>query len=178
MAKQRGEPGLDLQPVTAGAPWLPVAARIYVEVFGQGAEWAEAFLARYAGYPDYRGYVARLGGVPVGMGFGVRSLRGNWWHDRVAARVGAGHPALQDAWVLVELAVLAPYRKRGRGGALHDALLAAQPCPRVLLSTQVSNWEARLFYERRGWRYLHAGFAFKPGAELYAVMHRELAERP
>jgi ribosomal protein S18 acetylase RimI-like enzyme len=62
-------------------------------------------------------------------------------------RLGSDHPALQDAWRLVELAVAEPHRGLGIGGRLHDALLAAQPCPRALLSTGVANQRARAIYE-------------------------------
>lgn len=147
--------------------------RVYTETWGREWEFSHAFVSRYTGYPDFRGLVAVAEGAVVGMGFGARSEPGQWWHDRVAAQVGAGHPALRDAWALVELAVLPSHRGRGIGGALHDALLAAQPCPRTLLSTEATNSGARALYERRGWHYLHPGFAFVAGQPPYVVMHRE-----
>ena len=55
-----------------------------------------------------------------------------------------------------------------------ETLLAAQPCPRALLSTEVSNTTARRLYERHGWRYLHPGFVFTPGDQPFIVMAREL----
>ncbi len=58
--------------------------------------------------------------------------------------------------------------------ALMETLLAAQPCPRALLSTEVNNAGARRLYERHGWSYLHPGFAFNPGGQPYVVMRREL----
>jgi ribosomal protein S18 acetylase RimI-like enzyme len=109
----------------------------------------------------------------VGMGFGARSEPGQWWHDAVAAQVGSDHPALEDAWVLVELAVLPEHQGRGIGSALHDAILAAQPCARTLLSTELTNMRARAMYESRGWRYLHPGLVFSEGQPSYVVMHRE-----
>ncbi|MDP9374780.1 MAG: hypothetical protein M3Q65_20500 [Chloroflexota bacterium] len=57
---------------------------------------------------------------------------------------------------------------------LHDALLAAQPCPRALLPTQVDNAPARRFSERRGWRYPHPGFVVG-GNPPYAVMGKAIA---
>lgn len=147
--------------------------RVYTETWEREWEVSHAFVTRYASYADFRGYVASGDGAVIGMGFGARSEPGQWWHDKVAAQVGADHPALRGAWALVELAVLPAYQGRAIGGALHDALLAAQPCPRALLSTEVTNTRARALYERRGWRYLHPGFAFIDGQPPFVVMHRE-----
>lgn len=121
------------------------------------------------------GYVALIGTCVAGMGFGARSLPGQWWHDRIASEIGADHPALQDAWVLVDLAVRLAYRNQGIGGMLLETLLASQPCPRTLLSTEVANAGARRLYERTGWRYLHPGFIFTPGQQSFVVMGREIS---
>jgi hypothetical protein len=59
---------------------------------------------------DWRGYVALFGSQVAGMGFGTRALLGQRWQDRIAAEVGADHLALQNAWVLVDLAVRLAYR--------------------------------------------------------------------
>jgi ribosomal protein S18 acetylase RimI-like enzyme len=74
----------------------------------------------------------------------------------------------------VELAVVEPYRRLGIGGRLHDALLASQPCPRVLLCTGVANARARGIYERRGWYYVHPAFDFLGEPHPYAIMGKEL----
>ena len=74
----------------------------------------------------------------------------------------------------MDLAVAQEARGRGIGGALMETLLAAQPCPRALLSTEVANATARRLYERHGWTYLHPGFVFVQGNPPYAIMRREL----
>jgi GNAT superfamily N-acetyltransferase len=165
---------IQIQPFDVQSPYLKRAAHVYVQTWKRGEDWALGFFSRQACAPGFVGYVALVDGDVVGMGFGSHSLPGQWWHDKVAARVGAGHPALQAAWVLVELAVLDSWRGMGIGGILHDRLLQAQPCPRTLLSTQVDNARARHMYEQRGWLYLHPGFAFEPGNPPYLVMHKEL----
>jgi ribosomal protein S18 acetylase RimI-like enzyme len=66
------------------------------------------------------------------------------------------------------------YRNRGIGTALLEILLASQPCPRALLSTEVANAGAHRLYERNGWRYLHSGLVFTPGQQPFAVMGREI----
>lgn len=167
--------GYSFAPLQPGTPHFDDAVRLYLTIWPGGAHGISDFFTRYAALPDYHGMVALRDGALAGFGFGTRSLPGNWWHDRVAAQVGAEHPALRDAWVLVDLAVAQEYRGKGLGGALMEALLAAQPCPRALLSTEVSNASARRLYERHGWSYLHPGFVFKWGDQPFVVMRRELA---
>ena len=166
-----------LEPFDASSPTFDEVIRIYLEVFGGEAEGIREFIARYATtLLDWRGYVARVGARVVGMGFGTRSLPGQWWHDRVAAEVGADDQALQDAWVLVDLAVRRAYRNRGIGAAMMNTLLASQPWPRALLSTEVANAGARRLYTRNGWRLLHPGFVFISGQQPYVIMAREIRE--
>lgn len=167
-------PGVRFAPLAPGLPEFAEAVRLFVATWPDDRENVTAFLTRYAGMLDYHGLVALRGDRLVGFGFGVRSLPGNWWHDIVAEHVGPEHPALRDAWTLVDLAVTPDERGRGIGGALMETLLAAQPCARALLSTEVSNATARRLYERHGWTYLHPGFAFTQGGQPYAIMRREL----
>jgi len=169
-------PGVTFKPLRPGAPWFVEAVRLYCAIWPDNESEMTAFFTRYSQMLDYRGLVALRNGRLAGFGFGVRSLPGNWWHDKVAEQVGPEHPALQDAWCLVDLAVAPEARGRGIGSALMETLLASQPCPRALLSTEVSNATARRLYERRGWTYLHRGFAFVPGNPPYAILRRELVE--
>ncbi|HEU5346674.1 MAG TPA: GNAT family N-acetyltransferase [Ktedonobacterales bacterium] len=171
--------GYRFAPLRPGTPHFDEAVRRYLAIWPGEAQGIADFFTRYAALPDYQGLVALradgeggANGTTVGHGFGVRSLPGNWWHDKVAAQVGAEHPALRDAWVLVNLAVSPEERGRGIGGALMEALLAAQPCPRALLSTEVGNATARRLYERHGWSYLHPGFVFTSGDQPFVVMAR------
>ena len=163
-----------LEPFDASSPTFDEVIRVYLEVFGGEEEGVREFISRYATtLPDWRGYVARVGERVAGMGFGTRSLPGQWWHDKVAEQIGAEHPALQDAWVLVDLAVRPAYRNRSIGAATMNALLASQPWPRALLSTEVANTGARRLYTRNGWRLLHPGFVFISGQQPYVIMARE-----
>lgn len=169
--------GITLAELAPGAQAFGEAVTIYCATWpndAQDMQAVNAFFTRYAGMPDYHGLVARRAGWAVGYGFGVRSEPGNWWHDTVAEQVGADNPALHDAWCLVNLAVAEEERGKGIGALLLSRLLAAQPCPRALLSTEAPNKTARHFYERRGWTTLHKGFAFKEGDQPFTVMRREL----
>lgn len=171
--------GYTFAPLHPGSPYFADAVRLYLATWpddpGGGVWGITDFFTRYARLPDYLGLVALHAGALVGFGFGARSESGAWWHDRVAEHVGADHPALQDAWGLVDLAVAPEHRGRGIGSALMETLLAAQPCPRALLSTEVTNTGAQRLYLRYGWSVLHPGFAFNPGDKPYMVMRRELA---
>lgn len=159
--------------LTASSPHLDDAIAMFARTWDRPLQPARDFFHQQLQQPGLHGYVALDRGNVVALGFGTASRPGQWWYDTVASQVGAAHPALQDAWVLVELAVADGYRHQGLGGYLHDRLLAEQPWPRALLSTQVGNLIARRMYEARGWRYLHPGFSFLPGQQPYVVMSRE-----
>lgn len=155
------------------------AVGVYTQTWRHPRDVGQSYFHRYStGFPGFQGRVALIDDLVVGVGFGMRSLPGQWWHDTVARTVGSGHPALQQAWVLAELAVLEAYRGHSVGASLHDALLAAQPCPRTLLSTELQNIRAQRFYLRQGWRSLHPGFAFRPGNARFVVLHREAHIQP
>jgi ribosomal protein S18 acetylase RimI-like enzyme len=160
---------------TRDSPLLDEALRVYARVWPRRdpAVAREGF-TRYAGYRDFHGFVAVQDDVPVGVGYGARSYPGVPWHDLVAPVLEESHPALRDAWRLVELAVIEEHRRQGIGGRLHDALLAAQPCPRALLSTSVANQRARAMYERRGWQYVHRDLAVEGEPLPYVIMSKEL----
>jgi ribosomal protein S18 acetylase RimI-like enzyme len=163
---------VEVLPFEHDAKLLREAARVYQVVWDRDPEDSLIFFRKYARFPHFRGYVARVQGVVVGTVFGTASLPGQWWHDKVAEHVGKQHPALQHAWVLTELAVLETYRDRGIGGLLHDRALQDLPLQTALLSTQGDNTGAQRFYLRRGWQYLHSGFPFHPGRPPYVIMVR------
>ena len=148
------------------------ALNVYCQVWGRDYNDSLMFFKGYRRFPNFEGCVAIVNDYVVGFAFGTRSEYGQWWHDKVATNVGFRHPALRNAWVLTEIGVLSEYRNLQIGGMLHDAVIESQPLPNVLLSTQASNIGARRFYERRGWTYLHNGFAFNRGSQPYVVMHR------
>ncbi|MDQ7026896.1 MAG: GNAT family N-acetyltransferase [Anaerolineae bacterium] len=156
------------------SPLLQEAVRVYIDVWQRNKEESLVFFRNYAQLPYFYGFVAQQNKKIVGTAFGVQSKTGQWWHDKVAAQVGANHPTLQESWVLTELAVLDAYRNQQIGALLHDHVLNVQPFPNVLLSTQVSNIGAQRFYQQHGWQIIHAGFAFTRGHEPYVIMHKSV----
>jgi hypothetical protein len=164
-----------LEPYTQTSPLRETALRVYAAVWpDRDPAMAREDFTRYAGDDGYCGYVAYDADEAVGVGYGARSVPGIWWHDRVTSVLGGDHPALQDAWRLVDPAVMATHRQMGIGGYLHDTLLAAQPCPRTLLSTGVASRRARTLYKRRGWYYIDPAFTFPGEPHPYAIMGKEL----
>ena len=178
-------PGMTFAPLAPNTPSIIEAARLYcAEWPGYSDNEIVEFFTERSELPGYHGLVALLAqlngaGRPFGpvaaFGFGHRSLPRHSWHKLVAAQIGADHPALQDAWLLAEMAVAPADRGQGIGSALLETLLAQQPCPRALLSTQVDNATARRLYERHGWTYLSEGIVFGETATRFVIMCRERA---
>jgi ribosomal protein S18 acetylase RimI-like enzyme len=166
--------GITLEVFDRQSPYLENAAEIYANVWGNSYHDTLNIFGMYPQMPHFHGVMAIADGFCVGFAFGTQSLMGQWWHDCVGYEVGYTHPSLQQAWVLTEIAVLGKYQHRGVGLALHNRILSIQPFANVLLSTMVSNLNARRFYERLGWHYLHRGFAFSQGEEPYAIMCQHL----
>jgi GNAT superfamily N-acetyltransferase len=109
-------------------------------------------------------------GEAVGVTYGATSVPGIPWHDLVAPILGADHPALQDAWRLVELAVVPEAEGLGIGTRLHDAIVASQPNARLLVSTGTTNARARGIYERRGWHYILDEIRPPESSDTYVIM--------
>ncbi|HYI15256.1 MAG TPA: GNAT family N-acetyltransferase [Thermomicrobiales bacterium] len=169
---------LTLRAYTQQSPLLEDALQIYARVWpDRDPEVARETFTRYAGYPGFSGFVAFIDDEPAGVGYGAQSSPGVPWHDLVAPRLGVDRPEFQDAFRIVELAADEAHQGKGIGGQLHDRLLAAQPCRRALISTNVTNLRARGIYERRGWTYLHTAFDVPDDPHQYVIMAQELGAR-
>ena len=167
---------IQLLPLSPQSPYFDGAISVYRQSTGADTDSSHQFFTKYAeSKSDYVGLVAVLEDDTVaGMTFGTQSTPGDWWHDRVAEAVGAAHPALQDAWVLIELHVRQDCQNQGIGTHLHDEVIARQPYQKLLLSTGKSNTGAKRLYERLGWQYLHPGLALRTSSSLSVIMNRNL----
>lgn len=139
----------------------------------QGFRWS---LNRHKRRPGFRCLLARYNGKATGFAYGATCRPGDWWRDCVAAGLQPEQVAcwLEDAFELIELAVLPAEQGKGIGGRLHDALLAGVPHRMALLSTHHSETPAMHLYRRRGWVVLNAPFFFPGIAIPYAIMGLEL----
>jgi ribosomal protein S18 acetylase RimI-like enzyme len=148
------------------------------------ALWPEAsrqrvdeILPRHAERDGFRAVVeqAENGGL-AGFAYGYRGGVGQWWHDLVAAALGTERAR---RWLppghfeFVELHVRRDLWGRGIGGALHDALLAAERGPAVL-STQQDNERALGLYRRRSWEVIVPEIDFGAGYPPFCVLGKDL----
>lgn len=145
---------------------------MYDEVFGDQAseqDWRGSTFDRHCERRDFRLDAAFDGDALVGFAYGYVGDLGQYWPDRVAAALGAEEAR---EWVgghfeVVELAVRASHRRRGIGGALHDALMADPPSDRALLSTDDGDdAPAARLYRSRGWRRLAL---LEPGVQVMGL---------
>jgi ribosomal protein S18 acetylase RimI-like enzyme len=167
---------VNLLPLSEDVPYLAEAVAVYTEYSGGDPRYNQHFFTIHMKRDNYIGLAAQVNEQIVGIGFGSRAQRGQWWREKVAHEIGDKHLALVNAWVLTQLNVLENYRSQGIGTILHDALIEQQPCAKALLSTPVSNVGAQRFYERHGWTVLHQGFAFARGAEPYMILQKVVSD--
>lgn len=165
---------IEFLPLNQDSVYLRKAVAVYHEYTPGDMRYQTNFFTSHMKREGYVGLVAQVEKEIVGVAFGSNSLVGQWWHSKVVYHVGENHEALQNAWVLTQVNVLSAYRNHGIGTLLHDKIISKQKCPRLLLSTPVSNKDAQRFYKRYGWDYLHHGFPFFAGDEPYAIMYKNL----
>jgi ribosomal protein S18 acetylase RimI-like enzyme len=145
--------------------------------------WPEAsreriddILPRHAERDGFRAVIDRGSmGALAGFAYGYRGGPGQWWHDLVAAALGAeatGRWLPPGHFEFVELHVRSDLWGRGIGGRLHDALLAPEPGPAVL-STQQDNGRALALYGRRGWRVIVPEIDFGAGYPPFCVLGKD-----
>lgn len=122
--------------------------------------------------PTFRAALARAAdGEPVGIAYGYPLSPTTGWWDRLTTPVTDelrredGH----RTFGLMELAVRAPWRRRGVARRLHEALLTDATEERVLLNARPDVPAAQAAY--RSWGYRKVGEAHPwQGAALHDVM--------
>jgi ribosomal protein S18 acetylase RimI-like enzyme len=113
----------------------------------------------------------------LGFVYGYLGGPGQWWHDRVAAALGAEGT---ERWLgpghfeFTELHVRGECRRRGIGGSLHDALFDRIDVPTAVLSTQTDNEPAIALYLGRAWQVIVPYLDFGSGRP-FLIMGRDLS---
>jgi ribosomal protein S18 acetylase RimI-like enzyme len=147
----------------------------------EGPEEAGRFSDRLVAHAEYRGFRICLALDPgqrrvVGFAYGCTVPPDSWWWESLAAYLSPNlvRGWLEDAFEIVQLAVLPAEQGRGIGSALHDGLLEGVAHRRAVLSTLAGDTPARRLYDRRGWVLLAANVRF-PGADRpHVLMGKDL----
>ena len=179
-----------IEPFPEGGPLFEGAIAVYAEAFApppysdpdRGEEIRYRLQRLHRDRVGFRGFIA-MGeaeerGVPphgvVGMTYGYRSQKGQWWRDAVARELDrrARRRWLGNAYELVEIAVHPDFQSRGIGALLVEALLDGRPESTCVLSTRTDS-RAHELYGRLGFEVI-AEMAFTPGGAPFYVMGKVL----
>ncbi|MGH3941379.1 MAG: GNAT family N-acetyltransferase [Pseudonocardiaceae bacterium] len=163
-------------------PQIDEALRIYVTAMGyppatvrqRAPMWLEHMLRK-----GWRCVGAFDDDILVGIAYGYRGARGQWWHDEVHRGLKIADPAaaqllLADYFELTELHVHPDAQGKGVGEALLTELLSRVDAPRVLLSTPEGPTRAWRLYRRIGFTDLLRYYRFAGDSRPFAVLGRPL----
>ncbi len=137
---------------------------------------AAARIRQHSHYDDFRGVAAVAAGHVVGFVYGYTNAPGQWWYDQIvqhAPRLSI-KLNLADSFAFTELAVAAPWRRRGVGRRLHDAVLHGLPHHYAVLSTQTDNEAALALYRHLEWDVLIPSMRFDGSAPDFAILGKAL----
>ncbi len=147
----------------------------------EGPEEAARFSGRLVTHARHLGFRICLALDPgqrrvLGFAYGYTVLPDSWWWETLAAHLNPNLVPgwLEDAFEIVQLAVLPAEQGRGIGSALHDGLLEGIRHRRAVLSTLAGDTPARRLYDRRGWILLAAGIRFPGVDKPYVLMGKDL----
>ncbi|MEV5311665.1 GNAT family N-acetyltransferase [Streptomyces sp. NPDC052610] len=134
--------------------------------FRSQAARRDAFLAALARTED---------GEPVGMAYGFPLEPETRWWDGVAGPVPEAmrREDGRRTFGLLELAVRAPWRRRGLARRLHESLIDVVTAERVLLNVHPASSAASAAYQSWGYRKVGEARPWE-GADLHDVMLLEL----
>lgn len=157
-------------------------AEVYAEPpYGWGEQHAELFHRRFNDWSEQEGFAlieARVGGQLIGVGFGATLATGTqWWQNlltplpREATEERPGR-----TWALAELLVRAPRRRLHVAETIHDRLLAGRTEERVVLTVMPGAEAAQAAFAKWGWRPLTQKRIPLPGAPVFDILTRPLAD--
>jgi len=172
----------EIVPLPKRGPLFDGAIAVYGEAFAgppysdpdRGAEIRERVQDLHGKRAEFQSFAAvtpehRV----VGMTYGYRGLRGQWWHDTV---VRALPPAVAQQWLdssyeLVEIAVDPKCQGQGVGSSLINRLLEGRLEATCVLSTRTDS-RAHELYERHGFEIVTEMRFANRGAPFYIMGKR------
>jgi GNAT superfamily N-acetyltransferase len=167
---------------------IPAAREIFAAVFAEppyleGPEDVATWLDDLAEHLTCTGFqlvLASVDGQPVGFAYGYRITPDTWRWQNFVAPFAAAMPEegvrSGRIFVLMEFAVLAGWRGRGVGRALHDRLLAQSSERLAHLTVHAAAKIAQAAY--RSWGWVTVGHRDKAGGPGYDVMVLDRAAKP
>jgi ribosomal protein S18 acetylase RimI-like enzyme len=172
-----------VQPMPINGPLFEGAISVYGDAFaeppysdpGRGNEVRQRIRASWGVRQGFRAFVAvDDGGSVIGMTYGYRGGRGQWWHDTVRGKLTRELVSewLDDSYELVEVAVAPGEQSRGIGSALIACLLEDRPEATCVLSTRTDS-RAHELYRRLGFEVVSEMRFAKDGLPFY-IMGRRL----
>jgi len=169
--------------ISAHGPLFEGAMAVYGEAFAQppysdadrGREIRQRLRDTHSKRAGFHFIVACTGPERVvGMAYGYKGERGQWWHDTVVKALDPVKAAdwLGDSYELVEIAVHPALQGNGIGEELIFRLLDGRREATCVLSTRIDS-EAHRLYRRVGFEAL-IELSFTPGAMPFYVMGKRL----
>ena len=126
---------------------------------------------------DVKMQLALDGDTPVGMAYGGTCSPDQWFYAVVTDGMSDIMRTLwfENAFEIIELAVLPAYQGNGIGGQLHDALLADLSHKTAVLSTINIKTAALHLYQNRGWQPIRENFSFPNVDRTYQILGLHLS---
>jgi ribosomal protein S18 acetylase RimI-like enzyme len=158
----------------------PVFAEVYSEPpYLMGDEELALFRDRFQTQRNQQGFslvTARAGAGLIGFVFGVTLLPTTTWWSRLLSPLP---PDLTAEWpgrtfAMIELVVLAPWRRRGIARTMHDILLSDRTEERATLTARPEAAAAQAAYASWGWQKVGHKTNPLPGNPLYDILVKPL----
>ncbi|MFF4391422.1 GNAT family N-acetyltransferase [Streptomyces sp. NPDC001552] len=162
--------------------FLPAYEEVYAEPpYNEGPSDVAQFIDHYllhAQRPGMRLILARERGEVVGFAYGYFLPAGTGWWDNVEQALADDFKREDGArtWVILELAVRKPWRRRGVAAGLHAALLEGLAVERVTLTVRPEPEAAPARSAYAAWGYREVGVSHPwEEAPFYRAMVLDLA---
>ena len=150
---------------------------VYRQAFDSTGEAAQGFIdVSFVHIRDYEGatlLVVQEHATILGFLFGYTYKPDQWWSNQVGPAIAQSNHShvVQDAFSLVELAVLPTNQNKGIGTALLQHQMEHQPQRNLLLSTGASaENRAIALYERLGFQIILPFFTYSEHAPAAHIM--------